>query len=524
MKRLLSIVSVFVCIGFSMGQTTIQLGGSGSMNNTDAPVCNLDNFSYTQQIYTAAEISAASLPAGSTNITALQFEYRGAAAGGENFNNWTIYLGNKTATTFSGTNDWTSVNQMTQVFNGIVAMPSASGVWFEVQFTTPFVWDGTSNIVVAIDENATGHNSPAAFRSYSGTNTVLRTARWNSIDPSADPSTYTSKVRLNNKPVIRFKFAGSGNSGGGNEGGGNEGSTDTTQVLNLKVTEFANFKGLTRFDGQVNLAGLMLNSTENGLLVLDENGFIQKTGMAQLAQQIYTRCDLVGPNGVPLNPVWANGSNKLFVDCPGVNVGIGTNNPRVSLDVRGTGYASKLSLGFVNPSEMAGFFHLKTSPSNNNDIVMTVENDQRSIFELSNLGTLTTRSQIIEVYDNSVSPLIIKNSTQQILKLENNGLLRARKIRVDSETWADFVFDENYNLISLKDLNLFISKNKHLPNIPSEKEVVENGLDVAELSKMLLQKIEELTLYLIQQDKNVETLEKQIEFLTQRIKELESQK
>jgi hypothetical protein len=202
-------IAALIFSAHNLAQTTIQLGGGGSWNSFDNPVCNLDNYSYTQQLYTAAEINAQLGACGGTELTAIQFNYRGAA-GGSNFNNWTIFVGQVAQSEFSGSSDWVLTSNMTQVFNGTVNMPSTSDVWFEIVFTTPFQWNGTSNLVIAVDENSAGGNSAAGFRAYSMTNTALRSTGLNNIDPHAAVSTYPSKARFGSKPIIRMTFAGGG--------------------------------------------------------------------------------------------------------------------------------------------------------------------------------------------------------------------------------------------------------------------------------------------------------------------------
>ena len=83
----------------------------------------------------------------------------------------------------------------------------------------------------------------------------------------------------------------------------------------------------------------------------------------------------------------------------------------------------------------------------------------------------------------------------------------------NTSSWADFVFDKNYKLRPLCEVEKFINKNKHLPEIPSAKEVVEKGVNLAEMDAKLLMKIEELTLYLVELDKKVKALEEENELL-----------
>lgn len=87
----------------------------------------------------------------------------------------------------------------------------------------------------------------------------------------------------------------------------------------------------------------------------------------------------------------------------------------------------------------------------------------------------------------------------------------AREINVMASNivFPDYVFDKNYNLATLQDLENFIKAKKHLPNIPSAKDVSENGINVSELQVKQMEKIEELFLYVIQQQKEVEELKEQ---------------
>jgi hypothetical protein len=82
-------------------------------------------------------------------------------------------------------------------------------------------------------------------------------------------------------------------------------------------------------------------------------------------------------------------------------------------------------------------------------------------------------------------------------KLAVNGAITAMEIVVTDTGWADYVFSDNYSLPSLDEVESFIKVNKHLPDMPSEKEVTAKGLSVSEMMTKQMQKIEELTLYVI---------------------------
>ncbi|KAF2520101.1 hypothetical protein E0W68_02445 [Flavobacterium salilacus subsp. salilacus] len=88
-------------------------------------------------------------------------------------------------------------------------------------------------------------------------------------------------------------------------------------------------------------------------------------------------------------------------------------------------------------------------------------------------------------------------------KLIVNGGILAKEVRV-STNWADYVFEDDYKLPSLEEIECYIEENGHLPNVPSAKEVEEQGIEVGEMAKIQQEKIEELTLYIIGQNKQLE--------------------
>ncbi len=100
-----------------------------------------------------------------------------------------------------------------------------------------------------------------------------------------------------------------------------------------------------------------------------------------------------------------------------------------------------------------------------------------------------------------------------IYKLAVEGTIGAREVKVTLNNWSDFVFENDYKLLDLKDVEEYIVKNNRLPDIPSKSEVIEEGISLGEMDAKLLQKIEELTLYTIEQEKKIEKLEKLVEQL-----------
>ena len=92
-------------------------------------------------------------------------------------------------------------------------------------------------------------------------------------------------------------------------------------------------------------------------------------------------------------------------------------------------------------------------------------------------------------------------------RLSVDGKIRAEGVKVYTD-WADYVFENSYNLLTIEEVESFIAKNGHLKDIPSAEEVEKNGIELGEMNKLLLQKIEELTLYVIDLNKEIELLKK----------------
>ncbi|MCG8319716.1 MAG: hypothetical protein MI921_09455 [Cytophagales bacterium] len=106
-------------------------------------------------------------------------------------------------------------------------------------------------------------------------------------------------------------------------------------------------------------------------------------------------------------------------------------------------------------------------------------------------------------------------------KLAVEGHIGAREVNVTNSAWPDYVFTETYHLPTLIELEQFIKENHHLPNIPSAHEVNENGIDLGSMNGLLLEKIEQLMLYTIAQQKEIEEKENKVKALEKRLEQIE---
>lgn len=114
--------------------------------------------------------------------------------------------------------------------------------------------------------------------------------------------------------------------------------------------------------------------------------------------------------------------------------------------------------------------------------------------------------QSASLTDNAIQVMGTTGVTRNF-SVKANGEVYARKYTTTLAAIPDYVFAPDYKLLTLTELRSFIIENKHLPNVPSAKEYETNGVDLGEMNRVLLEKVEELTLYILQLEKRMNTLE-----------------
>ncbi|WP_072921703.1 cell wall anchor protein [Chryseobacterium sp. OV279] len=105
-----------------------------------------------------------------------------------------------------------------------------------------------------------------------------------------------------------------------------------------------------------------------------------------------------------------------------------------------------------------------------------------------------------------------------------DGKIFAKEVEVKANVWADYVFQKDYKLNTLEQVEKHIQEKGHLPNMPSAEKVMQDGINVAEMNAKLLEKIEELTLYSIQQNKQIKNLQEENKTLKSQSHEIEELK
>ncbi|MEO9512555.1 MAG: hypothetical protein ABJN84_11015 [Flavobacteriaceae bacterium] len=212
---------------------------------------------------------------------------------------------------------------------------------------------------------------------------------------------------------------------------------------------------------------------------------------------------------------WNNGDYKrYFTILDNGNVGIGTSIPTYKLDIAGTVKVGNGDWGaFIIDGKDKNDWLLNSHNSGNVFGIRTQRDNGEADWSFQ-----------VMTFERSTGNVGIGTSNPD-MKLTVKGNIHAEEVKIDLNVPApDYVFKEDYNLRSIEDVENFIKENNHLPEIPSAKEFEENGVMQAEMDMNLLKKIEELTLYTIQQEKKIKKLEREnqkLKSLSNRLSEIE---
>ncbi|MBB6128334.1 hypothetical protein [Mucilaginibacter lappiensis] len=267
------------------------------------------------------------------------------------------------------------------------------------------------------------------------------------------------------------------------------------------------------------------------------------------------------PGGVLLNAAGGdldiikslNGNTILGTKTDGTplgNVGIGTTNPQTSLHVVSTGatYEADNSKaisggGLVIQGNIGGSrsaatgaqleFVLPANPDGSNfwgqaRIITVPGTSSPGAVGKMILGTRRNINKFGTGYQSYYGDDLVIDGAGNVgigtltpkETLSVNGNIRAKQVKVESANWPDYVFQKDYQLPSLQEVKAYIDQNQHLPEIPSEQQIAKEGLNLGEMNKLLMKKVEELTLYLIEKDKQDKDKDMLLEKLEQQINEL----
>ena len=385
-----------------------------------------------------------------------------------------------------------------------------SSVWVEMSnpaSTTGWALNGNAGTTAA---NFIGTTDDMPLDIRQGNNTMAKLFAGNAFIGTGAGSNFTNGAGYDN--IFLGRFAGKGIAAGSdNIFIGNQFSETHKDTLNNSIgigPVRVNESNSIKIGAYYQKAGIGLGYLENPADVLTvgqrRNGFHQAalrvmgTNYSTVFNSGNTE-DVFITGGRLLGSVFLNrdnGGDVIIAANTTSRVGIGTHvvNPNTRLSIQtAVDYANAFSL--ENSSGTVRFNAFLGGPTNGNTV---------------SLGT--TGNMPIALYTNNANRVFISGNgnvgigtDNPTYKLSVNGNVRSKEVVVES-SWADYVFDNNYELRSLKDVETFIEKNNHLPGVPSAKEIQQNGLKLGELQTTMMAKIEELTLYIIQLKKELDVL------------------
>lgn len=288
------------------------------------------------------------------------------------------------------------------------------------------------------------------------------------------------------------------NTGTDNTGVGTEAlKANTTGIGNTAVGRFALLSSNGDYNMAIGRASLYNNTTGSNNSGIGSSAlFNNTTGSDNLALGFATLYQNISGNSNV-----AIGSSALFQNKGSANVGIGRS---AGVNKDGTG---NIYIGYT-----AGSAAALTSESNKLYIASTASVTPTIYGDLAanfiSIGVVPVAKRDAIAASGSYGLLVEKGILTEKLKVAT----------LASTDWADYVFDANYKMLPLEEVEKFVKANKHLPNVPSAEEMSKNGLDVVTSDSKLLEKIEELTLYMIEMNKEIKALKKENEQLKKAIK------
>lgn len=190
----------------------------------------------------------------------------------------------------------------------------------------------------------------------------------------------------------------------------------------------------------------------------------------------------------------------------------------------------KVAIGDVPIPDIAAKLHIRADEDEDAGIILESKDPESSTFirmrdeyhgiEVDDAGAMRINAgeNPLTLQSNNITlsgkvGINTTNESDTYTLAVDGGILTNEVLIREVDDWYDNVFEKDYNLLSLTDLQQFINSHGHLPEVPSETEVKEEGLKMAEMQGLLLKKIEELTLYTLKQQEEIEALKKLVEEL-----------
>jgi len=216
--------------------------------------------------------------------------------------------------------------------------------------------------------------------------------------------------------------------------------------------------------------------------------------------------------GISNSSSWDSWKSIVLTDANG-NIGIGTTNP-----------TGRLHSNVIGVFDVTPLIRLGSDDATGRWDVVNAGNPtgRRILMAYAGTNKTITLDPGSDCWLNTGGNVGIGTTSPQN-KLDVNGTIHAKEVKVDLTGWSDFVFDPSYKLKTLAEVESYIKTHGHLAGIPSATDVEKNGISLGDMQTKLLQKLEESTLYLIEQAKQIEALKKENEQKEKKYNQLESE-
>lgn len=271
--------------------------------------------------------------------------------------------------------------------------------------------------------------------------------------------------------------------------------------------------GAFRTTGSITLSSLA--GTSSNVLVVGSNGRLSSVEYSTFYDNLgnHTAEQNINLNGKKIVN-GTSGTGGIFVSTGGnVRIGTGTTAPTNALEVNGTTVSTKLKISGLASSTQK-VLTVGTGGQVSSTDVSTFADNMGDHIATQNINL--NGNKIVGSSASTNGLFVGANGNVRIgagsgnpgNALEVNGIVRSKEVLVEITGWSDFVFEEDYKLMSLAEVEQFVKQHGHLPDVPSANEVEENGIGLGEMNALLLQKIEEMTLHLIEMEKRIKELER----------------
>lgn len=308
-----------------------------------------------------------------------------------------------------------------------------------------------------------------------------------------------------------------------------------TQIIQMPILRMTNVSNTGQYSYQTigsTLVPVVTNTTTNntgrtkvlanliGIGIQNPTESLEVLGNAKITANITVAGIKVGNGPLITNlqssPWKTNATNDVsYLDG---KIGIGTANPKFILDVNslGSGWVQNIQGNVYGVAPNNNFVGIKINNGVFQEpftkwvgIASAIETDVFHPDGYSALALYAGEAERVRITSDGKMNIGPQPATNDY-KLSVDGKIIAKELKLNIGYWPDDVFETNYKLISISNLEKFILQNKHLPDVPTATELKKNGVNTTEMLQIQMKKIEELTLMLIQQNKEIEILKNKV--------------